>query len=164
MGCLTAPFKLIGCLGLLILLGLGWLYRDRLEGEARRLIERARDVVPSASETASTSTAATPSATGRPGVMALKTARAKVDSLNGWRADSVVLTPSEFASLVASHAELAAALKSPAVPPVAKRAVVEALVKAAGDLTAEVGRTLTLLADRDRPRTGRVERMRDQAP
>jgi hypothetical protein len=99
MGCLTAPFKRIGCLGLVILLGLGWLYRDRLEDEAERLIERARDLVPSSSEAAST-TPAPSASTGRPGVTALKSARAKVDSLNGWRADSVVLTASEFASLV----------------------------------------------------------------
>jgi hypothetical protein len=88
MGCLTAPFKLIGCLGLLIVLGLAYLYRDRLEHEGRRLIERVQGIVPSTS--------------GRPGVSALESAKAKVDSLNGWRADSVVLTPSEFASLVGS--------------------------------------------------------------
>ena len=88
MGCLTAPFKLLGCLGLLIALGAAWLYRDRLEHEARQVIERVRGV--------------TPSPAGRPGVSALESARAKVDSLNGWRADSVVLTPSEFASLVGS--------------------------------------------------------------
>lgn len=89
MGCLTAPFKLLGCLGLLIALALAWFYRDRLEHEARQVIERVRGVVPS--ETS-----------GRPGTRALASARAKVDSLNGWRADSVVLTASEFASLVGS--------------------------------------------------------------
>jgi hypothetical protein len=88
MGCLTAPFKLLGCLVLLVALGAAWLYRDRLEHEARRLIDRVQGVVPSQE--------------GRPGVSALESARAKVDSLNGWRADSVVLTPSEFASLVGS--------------------------------------------------------------
>jgi hypothetical protein len=50
------------------------------------LIERVRGEVPAPE--------------GRPGVSALESANAKVDSLNGWRADSVVLTPSEFASLV----------------------------------------------------------------
>jgi hypothetical protein len=88
MGCLTAPFKLVGCLGLIALLGLGWLYRDRVLREGRRLIDRGPAV--------------TTAATGRPGVRALKSARAKVDSLNGWRADSVVLTPAELASLVGS--------------------------------------------------------------
>jgi hypothetical protein len=88
MGCLTAPFKLLGCLGLLIALGLAWLYRDRLEHEARRVLERVQGVVPATE--------------GRPGASALESASAKVDSLNGWRADSVVLTPSEFASLVGS--------------------------------------------------------------
>ena len=88
MGCLTAPFRLLGCLVLLVALGAAWLYRDRLEQEARQMIERVRGVVPSPE--------------GRPGVSALESAKAKVDSLNGWRADSVVLTPSEFASLVGS--------------------------------------------------------------
>jgi hypothetical protein len=86
MGCLTAPFKLLGCLGLLILLGLAYLYRDRLEHEGRRLIDRV--------------TGEAPARSGRPGVSALESATAKVDSLNGRRADSVVLTPSEFTSLV----------------------------------------------------------------
>jgi hypothetical protein len=88
MGCLTAPFKLLGCLGLLLALGLAYLYRDRLEHEGRRLLERIQGT--------------TVSTSGRPGVNALESAGAKVDSLNGWRADSVVLTPSEFASLVGS--------------------------------------------------------------
>ena len=88
MGCLTAPFKLLGCLGLIVALALGYIYRDGLEQEGRRLVERIRGVVPPSS--------------GRPGVSSLESARAKVDSLNGWRADSVVLTASEFASLVGS--------------------------------------------------------------
>ena len=58
MGCLTAPFKLLGCLVLVAALGLGWLYRDRLEHEARRVIDRVRHVAPSAA--------------GRPGVSALE--------------------------------------------------------------------------------------------
>ena len=87
MGCLTAPFKLIGCLGLLAALGFGWLYRDRLLREGRRLVDGGSAVV-------------SPEAAGRPGIRALKSARAKIDSLNGWRTDSVVLTPSEVASLV----------------------------------------------------------------
>ena len=88
MGCLTAPFKLLGCLVLLVGLGLAWLYRDRLALEVRQVIDRVRAVAPSSA--------------GRPGVNALESATAKVDSLNGWRADSVVLTPAEFASLVGS--------------------------------------------------------------
>jgi hypothetical protein len=88
-GCLTAPFKLLGCLGLLAALALGWLYRDRLVREGKRLL--AGDQTPPAAVSV-----------GRPGRQALESARAKVDSLNGWRADSVVLSPSEVASLVGS--------------------------------------------------------------
>jgi hypothetical protein len=87
MGCLTAPFKLVGCLGLVAVLVFGWLYRDRLLREGRRLVGGSGAVV-------------TPESVGRPGIRALKAARAKIDSLNGSRADSVVLTPSEVASLV----------------------------------------------------------------
>lgn len=85
MGCLTAPFKLLGCLGLLVLLGLGWLYRDRLVREVRERVSGAPPAVP---------------ATGRPSRAALRSAESKIDSLNGWRADSVVLTAPEVASLV----------------------------------------------------------------
>ncbi len=87
MGCLTAPFKLLGCLGLIAAIALGWLYRDRLVREGRRVLDRIGD-------------APAPAALGRPGVQALESARAKVDSLNGWRADSVVLGASEVASLI----------------------------------------------------------------
>lgn len=91
MGCLTAPFKVIGCLGLIALLGIGWLYRDRVVREGRRLV-------------GSIETSASPSspagARGRPGAKALVSAETKIDSLNGWRADSVMLTPSEVASLM----------------------------------------------------------------
>jgi hypothetical protein len=73
---------------LIVALGVGYIYRDRLELEGRRLIERIQGDVPPSS--------------GRPGVSSLQSAKAKVDSLNGWRADSVVLTASEFASLVGS--------------------------------------------------------------
>lgn len=87
IGCLTAPFRLLGCLGLIVALAVGWLYRDRLVREGRRMFSGSDAV----SEAASL---------GRPGRQALVSARAKVDSLNGWRADSVVLTPPEVASLI----------------------------------------------------------------
>ncbi|HEX6434474.1 MAG TPA: hypothetical protein VFZ87_09525, partial [Gemmatimonadales bacterium] len=41
-------------------------------------------------------------AAGRPGSRSLMAARAKIDSLNGWRADSVVLSASEVASMIGS--------------------------------------------------------------
>jgi hypothetical protein len=85
MGCLSAPFKLLGGLGLIVLLAIGWLYRDRLADELRQVL----------------GTEAKAGATsGRPGTKALLSARAKIDSLNGWRADSVVLTASEVASMI----------------------------------------------------------------
>jgi hypothetical protein len=91
MGCLTAPFKVLGCLGLLAVLVIGWLYRDRVMREGRQVISRleggAAEVAPRA-------------ARGRPGSRALATAESKIDSLNGWHADSVVLTPAEVASLM----------------------------------------------------------------
>jgi hypothetical protein len=87
MGCLSLPFKLLGSLAVLLALGVGWLYRDRLSTEVGRLLNHGRS-----SDSAV--------AIGRPGAHALGSAKSKVDSLNGWRADSVVLTPSEVASLI----------------------------------------------------------------
>jgi hypothetical protein len=88
MGCLSLPFKLLGGVALILALAVGWLYRDRLAGEVGRLFNR------SSSEAVVS--------TGRPGATALSSAKSKVDSLNGWRADSVVLTASEVASLIGS--------------------------------------------------------------
>lgn len=86
MGCLTAPFKLFGVIGLVAALAIGWLYRDRLETELKRIVNR--------------SDSAEPTGAGRPGARALVSANAKIDSLNGWGADSVVLSASEVASLI----------------------------------------------------------------
>lgn len=87
MGCLTAPFKLIGCLGLVMLLLVGWLFRDRIVREGQQLLGRIERSA---------------SVPVRPGARALTTAQSKVDSLRRWRTDSVVLTPSEVASLIGS--------------------------------------------------------------
>lgn len=91
MGCLTAPFKVLGCLGLLAALVVGWLYRDLVVREGRRILGRIEAPGEKRPPAAST---------GRPGTRSLASARAKIDSLNGWRADSVVLSPSEVASLM----------------------------------------------------------------
>ena len=93
MGCFTAPFKVLGCLGLIALLVIGWLYRDRVVREGRQLLGRIEG---------SRATTAAPATRGRPGSRALASAEAKIDSLNGWHADSVVLTASEVASLMGS--------------------------------------------------------------
>ncbi len=87
MGCLSFPFKLLGGLAVIVALAIGWLYRDRLAAELRRVLDWSAD-----GEAAS--------AAGRPGSRALASAQSKVDSLNGWGADSVVLSASEVASLI----------------------------------------------------------------
>jgi hypothetical protein len=87
MGCLSVPFKLLGGLALIVALAIGWLYRDRLAAELRRVMDWS-------------AIGEAPSASGRPGSRALASAQSKVDSLNGWGADSVVLSASEVASLI----------------------------------------------------------------
>jgi hypothetical protein len=87
MGCLSAPLKLLGGLGLIVLLIVGWLYRDRLADELRGAFGSGLN----SGETVTS---------GRPGTRALLSARSKIDSLNGWRADSVILSASEVASMI----------------------------------------------------------------
>ncbi len=87
MGCLSVPIKFIGGLAILMALAVGWLYRDHLSSELQRLLHGTRSGGP-------------PAVLGRPGSRALISAKSKIDSLNGWRADSVVLTPAEVASLI----------------------------------------------------------------
>jgi len=88
MGCLSAPFRLLGGLIVVALLAAGWLYRDRLAQEVREVLGNTglsrKEIAPA----------------GRPGSRALLSARSKIDSLNGWRADSVVLSPAEVASMI----------------------------------------------------------------
>ena len=85
MGCLAAPIRALGCLVVLAALVAGWLYRDRLMEGIMHLAGRG---TPIASEA------------GRPGTRALAVAKARTDSVARHKADSVVLSPSEMASLI----------------------------------------------------------------
>ncbi|HEX5005158.1 MAG TPA: hypothetical protein VFV65_07565 [Gemmatimonadales bacterium] len=85
-GCLTLPFRLLGVALLAAVAYAAWHERDRILPYWHRLTDR-----PAADAEGSI---------GRPGTEALTRATAKVDSLNGWRADSVVLTAAELASLI----------------------------------------------------------------
>jgi hypothetical protein len=85
MGCLLAPFRALGCLVIVAGVAAGWLYRDRVLEEFLRLTGRRAD------DTA---------AVGRPGTRALAAARARTDSVARSTADSIVLSPSEMASLI----------------------------------------------------------------
>ncbi|TFG46845.1 MAG: hypothetical protein E4H41_00890 [Gemmatimonadales bacterium] len=80
------PFRLLGLLIVAALVYVGWMERARLAPYWHRLTDR-----PAATAVGTT---------GRPGVLALRRATDKVDSLNGWGADSVTLSASEMASLV----------------------------------------------------------------
>ncbi|MEP6573627.1 MAG: hypothetical protein ABJD11_13060 [Gemmatimonadota bacterium] len=84
MGCLSRLFGLVVLAALAIL---GWFYRDRII----QLVQDYRHGAVHAPSSPSD---------GRPGTVSLRRARDKIDSLNAWRADSVVLTASETASLV----------------------------------------------------------------
>ena len=84
-GCLTLPFRILGCLGVILLLGLGYLYRDRV-------LEFVHDLAREKNIPAEV--------VGRPTQGGAQRALDKIDSLNAWRADSVVLTAAEMASLI----------------------------------------------------------------
>lgn len=84
-GCLTLPFRVLGCLGLILLLVAGYLYRDRLLQFVRDLTQGKQ---------------ASSEVVGRPTEGGARRALDKIDSLNAWRADSVVLTAAEMASLI----------------------------------------------------------------
>lgn len=86
-GCLLAPFRLMGCLTLVILLLGGWLYRDQLGDWGRQLMRRLRHQP------------AIVSTTGAPSPRALASGRQKLASLRPGR-DSVVFGPDEVASLI----------------------------------------------------------------
>ncbi len=85
MGCLLAPFRALGWLVVLVAVVGGWLYRDRVLATAMELAGRRVPASPGVA---------------RPGVRALAAAKARVDSVARNRADSVVLSPAEMASLI----------------------------------------------------------------
>ncbi len=83
-GCLTLPLRL-AFWAILLAVGLGiWFFRDDLEGWIRGNWRVSTPV----------------SARGRADPHTAKRAQAKIDSLLGWRADSVTLTASDVATLV----------------------------------------------------------------
>lgn len=84
-GCLTWPLRLAFALLLILLILAGWAYRRELAGMWRFW---RSDAPKEATVTGTASPAALAKATDL------------VDSLNGWRADSIVLTADELASLL----------------------------------------------------------------
>jgi hypothetical protein len=80
------PLKLAGILLLAGLASGAWLFRHQLLALARPRVERVTDALDER--------------TGRPSPASLARARDKVDSLNGWAGDSIVLTAGEMASLL----------------------------------------------------------------
>ena len=86
-GCLLAPFRLFGCLTLILILLAGWLYRDRLGGWGRELLRKARNEPAVVTET------------GTPSPKALAEGQRKLAQLGRGR-DSVTLSADEAASLL----------------------------------------------------------------
>jgi len=87
MGCLTAPFKLLFFVVFLLLIAAGWLYRDRLADIGRAAWGEATGKAPAVA------------VTGEPSAEGLASATRKIATLGAGRADSVVLTADEAASL-----------------------------------------------------------------
>lgn len=84
-GCLTWPLRLAFALLVVFLLFAGWAYRRELAGMWGFWRQGTPQEAP---------------VTGRASVAGLAKATDLVDSLNGWRADSIVLTAEELASLL----------------------------------------------------------------
>lgn len=86
-GCLLAPFRLFGCLTLILIVLAAWLYRDRLGDWGREVLRKARNEPAVVSET------------GVPSSSALSEGRRKLTALRSGR-DSVTLSADETASLL----------------------------------------------------------------
>lgn len=84
----TLPFRVLGIFVLAALVSAAWLFRAELLRLVRPQVARVTESIGA-------------DAGGRPGPAALARARDKVDSLHGWNADSIVLSASEMASLLA---------------------------------------------------------------
>jgi len=84
-GCLTFPLRMLATLLLVAGLAAGWFFRDEVTRFGRRQL-RLPDP---------------PSAIGRPDPASLASGTARLDSLVGGQADSVLVTPAEMASLAA---------------------------------------------------------------
>lgn len=82
----TLPFRLLGILALAVLLSGAWLLRHEILGIVRPQVDRVTSALDQRGAT--------------PAASAGERARDKVDSLHGWRADSVVLTSGEMAALL----------------------------------------------------------------
>ncbi len=86
-GCLTFPFKVLAFLLVVAGLAVGWWYREDIMRFGRQQLGMAEP----------------PSRVGRPDSAALQSGREAMDALIRTGADSVVLSPSELASLVADE-------------------------------------------------------------
>lgn len=84
-GCLLWPLRLLMVLLLLLSIGGGWLYRHELAGMWRFWRSGVTQEAP---------------VTGHASARGLASATDLVDSLNGWRADSIILTADQLASLL----------------------------------------------------------------
>jgi hypothetical protein len=81
MGAVRLTLRLIGLVVLAVLLSAAWLFRENIAGAFGRHGDQS-------------------AAVAHPTSKALDSARDKVDSLNGWHADSVMLSATEMASLL----------------------------------------------------------------
>ncbi len=135
LGCLSLPFRLLGLAIVAGLVYLGWTERGRIAAYWHQLTDRPA--------------ATAPGDTGRPGEAALQAATSKIDSLNGWRADSVVLTASEMASLIGAGLDrrVREDLDSLAVTLGEGRIEVAALIRTAGVPREVLGPLAGALAD-----------------
>lgn len=84
----TLPFRLLGILALAALASGAWLYRHELQSLIRPQVDRVGKALGPGKED------------GMPAPDDLTRARDKIDSMQGWSADSVLLSSSELASLL----------------------------------------------------------------
>ena len=114
----TFPFRLLIVLILAAVVSVAWLAR-------RQILDLWHSTRVEVAKTPETTGG------GRPGVKALNGAQDKIDSLNGWGADSVVLTASELASLIGNGMNAAT------------RSQIDSLRVSLGDGTVEVSGILS---------------------
>jgi hypothetical protein len=101
---MQAILRVLSLLVLAVGISAAWLFRDDLLRVAPPEVQRVGDALGAGGGRDRSADRATeaPGKPVAPGERALERARDKVDSLHGWDADSVVLSPAEVASLIMS--------------------------------------------------------------